>query len=56
MKWMDRPSVTEMDKGGVYEMNRQTNWPKNKIPLNLIKFYKIFLQVLEGVIKFDLFK
>ena len=20
MKWMDRPSVTEMDKGGVYEI------------------------------------
>ena len=24
MKWMDRPSVTEMDIGGVYEMDGQT--------------------------------
>ena len=24
----DRPSVTETDRGGVYEMDRQTNCPK----------------------------
>ena len=29
MKWMDRPSVTEMDRGGVYEMDRQTKCQKN---------------------------
>ena len=23
MKWMDRPSVTEMERWGVYEMDRQ---------------------------------
>ena len=23
MKWMDRPSVTEMEKGGVTEMDRR---------------------------------
>ena len=22
MKWMDRPSVTEIDRGGVYDMDR----------------------------------
>ena len=29
MKWMDRPSVTDMDKGGVYEMDRQTKFQKS---------------------------
>ena len=28
MKCMDRPSVTEMDRGDVYEMDRQTNCQK----------------------------
>ena len=28
MKWMDRLSVTEMDRGGVYEMDRQTKCQK----------------------------
>ena len=23
MKWMDRPSVTEIERGGVYEMDRR---------------------------------
>ena len=26
----DRPSVTETDRGGVYEMDRQTNRPKKE--------------------------
>ena len=56
MKWIDGPSVTVMDRGGVYEMDRQTNYQKIKMLLQLIKFYKIFLQVLECVIKFDLFQ
>ena len=38
----DRPSVTETDRVGVYEMDRQTNRQKNKMPLKLIEFYKIF--------------
>ena len=29
MKWMDQSSVTEMDRGGVYEMDRQTKCQKN---------------------------
>ena len=24
MKWMDRPSVTEMDRAGVFEIDRHT--------------------------------
>ena len=53
----DRPSVTETDRGGVYERDRQTNRQKKKeMPLKFIKFYKIFLQVLECVITFDLFQ
>ena len=26
MKGMDGPSVTEMDRGGIYEMDWQKNW------------------------------
>ena len=33
MKWMDGASVTEMDKGGVYEMNRQTKCQEMEMPL-----------------------
>ena len=29
MKLTDRPSVTEMDRGGVYEMDRKTKCQKN---------------------------
>ena len=29
MKWMDGPSVTEMARGDVYEMNRKTKCQKN---------------------------
>ena len=29
MKWIDRPSVTEMNRGGVYEFERQTKCQKN---------------------------
>ena len=32
MKWMDKPSVTEMDRGGAYEMERQTKC-QIKVPL-----------------------
>ena len=38
----DRPSVTETDRVGVYEMDRQTNRQKSEMPLKLIKFLKIF--------------
>ena len=29
MKLMDRPSFTEMERGGVYEMDRKTKCQKN---------------------------
>ena len=28
-KWIDRPSVTDMDIGGVYEIDRRTKLQKN---------------------------
>ena len=42
MKWIDRPSVTEMDRGGVYEMERRTKYQKNEMPLKGIKVSKFF--------------
>ena len=33
MKWMDRPSVTEMERGGVYEMDRQKSKKNMEMPL-----------------------
>ena len=30
MKWMDRPSVTEMERGGVYEIDRPKSAKKWK--------------------------
>ena len=30
MKWMDRPNLTEMDRGGVFEMDRPTKRQKKK--------------------------
>ena len=41
MKWMDRPSVKEMNRGGVYEMDGQTKCQKIEMPLKWIKFNKI---------------
>ena len=34
MKWMDGPSLTEMERGGVYEMDRHKKCKKNKMRLN----------------------
>ena len=42
MKWMDRPSATEMDRGRAYKMDRQTKSHKIEMPLNWIIFNKIF--------------
>ena len=33
MKWMDRPSVTEMERGGVYEMDRRKSTKNMEMPL-----------------------
>ena len=40
MKWMDRPSVTEMERGGVHEMDRQKKCQKMEMSLKWIKFMK----------------
>ena len=48
MEWMDIPSVTEMDRGGVYEMDRQTKCQKIEMPLKLLK---ILLHILVPVQK-----
>ena len=42
MKWIDQPSVTELDREGVYEMERQTKCQKMEIPLKWKTFSKIF--------------
>ena len=42
MKLMDGQSVTEMDRRGVYEIDRQTKCQKIEMPLKLITFYKKF--------------
>ena len=41
MKWMDRPGVTEMDTGGVYEMDRPTKWKKNGNATDIDNFFTI---------------
>ena len=38
----DRPSVTETDRGGVYEKDRQTNRRKNGNATEIDKIYMIF--------------
>ena len=48
--------VTEMDRGGVYKMDRHTKCQKKRMPLKWTTFYRIFLQVLECVITFGLFQ
>ena len=43
MKWMDIPSVAEMDRGGVYEIYGQTKCQKKmEKPMKWIKHKKIF--------------
>ena len=37
MKWMDRPSATEMEKGSAYEMDRQTKCHKNGNATEIVK-------------------
>ena len=57
MKWIDGPSVTEMDRGGGYEMGRQTNCQKNRNATKIDTIlYDFVLQVLEFVISFDIFQ
>ena len=35
MKWIDRSSVTEMDRGGLYEMDGQQKYRKNGNTANM---------------------
>ena len=42
MKGMDRPSVTEMKREGVYEMDRKTKCPKNENVTEIDKILKQF--------------
>ena len=42
VKWMDRPSATEMERVRASEMDRQTKCHKMKMPLRLIKFNNKF--------------
>ena len=45
----DRPSVTETDRGGVYEMDRQTNRQKNGNATEILyKFYINFIRFFTG--------
>ena len=37
MKWMDRPSVTEIKRGGVFEMDRRKSAKNMEMPLKYIK-------------------
>ena len=55
MKWMDRPSVTKINRGGVYEMDRQTKFQQNLNATEMVKKKKKF-QVLECGFTFDLFQ
>ena len=53
MKWMDRPSATEMERGRASEMDRQTKCHKNANATEMVKIWYQFLgQVLECVIIF----
>ena len=36
MKWLDEPSVPEINRGGVYEMDRQTKSQKMEMPHILV--------------------
>ena len=38
IKWMDRPSVTEMERGGIYEMDGQKSNKKMEMQLKLMKY------------------
>ena len=42
MKWMGRLSVTEIDRGGVYVMDRWTKCQKMDLPLKQVQFIKIY--------------
>ena len=43
IKWMDRPSVTEMEKGGVYKLDRQKKCQKMFMPLKCILYISVAL-------------
>ena len=42
MKWMDRPSVTESERGGVYEIDRRKSAKNMEMPVIWIKCNNTF--------------
>ena len=48
VKWMDRPSTTEMEGGRASEMDRLTKCPKNE---NAMEMNKIYLHIIVPVLK-----
>ena len=42
MKWKDRPSATEMNRGSAYEMDRQTKRHTNGNATEMYKFRQDF--------------
>ena len=47
MKWMNRPSVIEMDRAGVHEMDGQKQCKKMEMPLKWIKFNNAFYNLFK---------
>ena len=56
MKWMDRPSVTEMERGGVYEMDRRKKLLKHGNATKMKKYNNTFEYLSLNLIKFDPFQ
>ena len=51
MKWMDIPSVTEMNRVGVYEMDGRQSVKKKEMPLKWLNFKVFFLHVGDSMSK-----
>ena len=51
MKWMERPSVTEMDRGGVNDMDRKKSEDKVKF-ISVFVIRSVFFQILHCVVSF----
>ena len=53
MKWINRPSVAEMNRGSVYEMDRQTKCQKKmEMPPKFIIFailYTVLITALKSI-------
>ena len=56
MKWMDRPSVTEIERGGVTEMDRQKSAKTWKCNFNRSNVITHSSTCKKNLIKFDTFQ